>query len=252
MVAPLLVLNDSLPSGQYWDSRRAIIEEEAGARLNFKWKIRRDKQTDTVTTDQLPFGDGIFTRQQINHFQTEANSAILQLQGRIQAINQEIRTRVKAQLALLPKPPHLTVIPPNGGNTGDGKPTTSAGTAAGNPGAGAGTNTGVGPSSGSAQGIVPKTGDQLREQMLITTENMHRFFKWRSQIWELEAKSNRIMWEGEMEKQQAMQDLANRLGAAHGRIDAVSAPANIPQQSPAPTDTPALPEAPLPRQLPAS
>jgi hypothetical protein len=250
--APLLVLNDGLPAGQCWDAQGATVEEEAGARLNFKWKVRWDKQTNTVTTDQLPFGDGIFTQQQINHFQTEANSAISQLRSRIQGINQGIRAHVKAQLARLPKPPHLIVIPPNGGNTGDGKPTNSAGTAAGNPGAGTGTSTGVGPSGGSVQGTVPKTNDQLRAQNLITTENMQSFFKWRSQIWVLEAKSNRIIWEGEVEKQQAMRDLANRLGAAHGQIDAVSAPANIPQQSPPPADAPALPSNLRPDPLPAS
>jgi hypothetical protein len=257
--ATLLVLNEGLPAGQCWDPRGATIKEEAGAQLNLEWKVRWDKQTNIVATDQLPFDYGIFTPQQIDHFQAKTVHAISQLQNRIQAINQEMQAHVKAQIARLSKPARPTFIPSDGGgNNSSSQPTPSTaltGAAAINPSVGAstnakvgaGTNANTGPSSGSAQNTAAKINDKLHEQNLIALENMKRFFRWRSQTRILESKAYHIIGEGQQEKQRAIQDLAKRLASAHGRIDAVVAPADMPQQSPAAADIPSLPKTPPPQ-----
>jgi hypothetical protein len=246
--ASVLVLNNGLPAGQFWNTAAPTVAEQPGAKLDFAWKVSWDKSTNSVTTDRLPYNDGVFTQPQITEFQDETNNTIAQLRTQIAAIDAKTQADVQAKLAQVPaNPPRPELLSSRWGGNGSGEPTKSAermgggtlagaaggaaiGAAAGDAGLGAGIGAGAGLLGGFIYDTVSKNNDRERYQRRVAAENSERMGDWRSQVRALDQQRDQVKQEGETQKQQALQDLANQIAAANGRLDAIPAPADTPPQ----------------------
>ena len=236
------------------------MADQAGTKLDFAWKVTLDKSSHTVTTDRLPGNPDVFTPQQSEQLQAETDHTVAQLEGQIQAIDARVQGDIQAQLAQVPADPPRPPMMSTRWNSGDGsgEPTRSAerigggaaagaaggaafGAAAGDAGEGAGIGAGVGLLGGIIYDAVSKNNDKERYRRKVAAENAERLGEWRDQVKSLADRRTKIKREGEDEKQQAMQDLANAITAAGGHLDGVSEPIHpepIPTLSDAPSAQP--------------
>ena len=241
--AKVLLLNDGLKPGTMWDTQHPTIAADAGTKLNFSWRVRWDKNYNTVTTDRLPYEDAVFTQEQISQFQSASNDKISQLNGQIQQVDSQVQSDVRAKLAQVPAdPPKPKLLSSRWGGNGSGEPTKSAermgsgtvagaaggaavGAAAGDAGMGAGIGAGVGLLGGFIYDTVSKNNDRARYQRRVAAENAERMNDWRAQVKALDKQRDKVRQDGVTEKQQQLQDLANRVAAAKGHLDGVAEPA---------------------------
>ena len=241
----VLVLNDGLTPGTMWDTQNPTIAADAGTKLNFSWRVRWDKNYNTVTTDRLPYEDAVFTQEQISRFQSAANDTISQLKGQIQQVDSQVQSDVQARLAQVPaNPPKPQLLSSKWGGNGSGEPTKSAermgggtvagaaggaaiGAAAGDAGMGAGIGAGVGLLGGFIYDTVSKNNDRSRYQRRVVAENAERMSDWRAQVKALDKQRNQIKQDGVTEKQRELQGMASRIAAAKGHLDGTAAPAPV-------------------------
>jgi hypothetical protein len=257
--ASVVILDHNLPAGQFWNTARQSVAEQAGAKLDFAWKVQWDKTANTVSADRLPYNDDVFTPQQVAQFETETSDTVNQLRAQVQAIDARVQADVQARLAQVPANPPKPELMSTHWNHGDGsgEPTKSAerigggtvagaaggaafGAAAGDAGMGAGIGAGVGLLGGFIYDTVSKNNDRHRYENHAAAVNAERMSEWRAQVRALDKQRDQVKQAGEAEKQQQIQELATRIAAAGGHVDAIPAPADTPAPAPAPSEAPPI------------
>jgi hypothetical protein len=247
----VVVLNEGLPAGVFWNTQNPAVEAEAGAQLNFACKVRWDKNFNTVTTDRLPYTDSVFTQEQVSKIQSQTSGTIAALQAQVQQISTQVQNDTQAKLAqVAPNPPKPELMSHQWGGDGSGEPTKSAerigggtlagaaggaafGAAAGDAGMGAGIGAGVGLLGGLIYDGVSKSNDRKRYEAHVDAVNSERMGDWRAQVKVLNNQRDQIKQDGDNEKQQMIADLVSRIQAANGQIDGLPAPAAPVSDAPA-------------------
>ncbi|MEJ0000494.1 MAG: glycine zipper family protein, partial [Verrucomicrobiota bacterium] len=267
----VLVLNQGLPAGQFWNAQAATLDQAAGAKLNLLWKVRWDKAAGTVTADRLPRGSDVFTQAQVGQLQAQTDNTIAALRGRVAAIDAQARQDVQTRLAQVPADPPKPELLSTHWDHGDGsgEPTRSAermgggtaagaaggalfGAAAGDAGLGAGIGAGVGLLGGFIYDTVSKNNDRKRYEEHAREVNAERLSDWRAQVRALGRQRDQIRQDGENERQQALQDLVTQLASVNGHLDELPAPSNTPQAPPAYSDAPRIQAPPANPQQPSA
>jgi hypothetical protein len=239
-----VILNEGLPAGVFWNTENPVVEAEAGTQLNFACKVRWDKNFNTVTTDRLPYTDGVFTQEQITSIQAQTDSTVSALKAQVAQIDTQVQNDVQGRLVqVAPNPPKPELMSHAWGGDGSGEPTKSAerigggtlagaaggaafGAAAGDAGMGAGIGAGVGLLGGLIYDGVSKSNDRRRYEAHVDAVNSERMDEWHSQVKALDQQRNQIKQDGETEKQQMLTGLADQIAKANGRMDELPAPAD--------------------------
>lgn len=242
-----VVLNHGQPAGMEWDTQNVMIAAEAGSKLDFAWKVHYDKNANTVTTDRLPFSDNVFTRQQVDQYQTESAHTVADLQAQIDQINAQVQGDMQAHLSQIPpNPPKPQLLSSQWGGDGSGEPTKSAerigggaaagaaggaafGAMAGNAGMGAGVGAGVGLLGGVIYDAVSKSNDRKRHEAEVEDENDERMDNWHQQIKSLNAQRAQAKKDAAAEREKYLEDLGNRIATANGHLENIGAANSAPQ-----------------------
>ncbi len=242
--AKILVLNDGLPSGTYWDTPHARVEAAANVQRTTLFNVRWNKASNAVTADRLLPHD-LVNQEQISQYQAQTQQVQAALNQRIQQIDTQIQKETQALLAQVPAdPPKPTPQSAHFGGDGSGEPTKSAarigggaaagaaggalfGAAAGNAGMGAGIGAGVGLLGGIIYNAVSKSNDKEKLQRQVADENAEALDNWRAQIKSLKQQRAQIEKEAPVEREAALTNLANQIEANQGHLEASgTAPVN--------------------------
>jgi hypothetical protein len=253
--AGILVLNQGLPPGTYWDTTHAKVAADANSQRTTLLNVRWNKASNTVTADRLLPHD-LVDQQQIAAYQAETQHVITSLDQRLQQIDAHIQQETQAMLAQVPPdPPKPTPQTAHFGGDGSGEPTKSAerigggaaagaaggalfGAAAGNAGMGAGIGAGVGLLGGIIYNAVSKSNDKEKLEREVADENAEALDNWRAEVKSLKQKRAEIKNDEPKEREAALNELANQIAANQGHLDgngAAPSPAPLGPTSAQPT-----------------
>jgi hypothetical protein len=243
----ILVLNDGLPPGTYWNTQNAKVEAAANVQRTTLFNVRWNKASNTVTADRLLPHD-LVNQEQVTQYRAQTQQVMASLNERIQQIDVQVQKETQALLAQVPPdPPKPTPQTAHFGGDGSGEPTKSAarigggaaagaaggalfGAAAGNAGMGAGIGAGVGLLSGIIYNAVSKSNDKEKLERQVADENAEALDNWRAQIKSLKQQRAQIAKEAPEEKETALNNLANQIVANQGHLEAGgTTPVNPPE-----------------------
>jgi len=249
--AGMLILNEGLPPGTYWDTAHAKVGASANVQRTTLFNVRWNKTSNTVTADRLLPHD-LVAQEQINKDQAETQRVITALDQRLQQIDAQVQQETQARLAQVPSdPPKPTPQVAHFGGDGSGEPTKSAarigggaaagaaggalfGAAAGNAGMGAGIGAGVGLLGGIIYNAVSKSNDKEKLEREVADQNAEALDQWHSEIKSLKQQRAQIKNDEPNERAAALNALAGQIAANQGHLDAsgmTTATPYSPQQS---------------------
>ncbi len=245
--APLVVLNQDLPAGYFWDTQHATVAVQVGQKLDFTWNVQVDLANHAVTTDRLPFSNNLNTPAEVKRYEMEAGTTLTSLQQRIQQVYDQTQADLNARLAQIPPdPPKPKPLSNQWGGDGSGEPTKSAarigggaaggaaggaifGSIAGNAGLGAGIGAGVGLLGGAIYDAVSKDNDEGVHKRAVASKNAERLDNWKAEIKSLKRQREQAKAAAPKETEQGLENLANQITASRGRVVGPSA---VPRQGP--------------------
>jgi len=242
--ARILVLNQGLPPGIYWDTAHEKVEVPANPQMQALFSVHWNKVGNVVTADRLLPND-LVTRDQTNAYDTESQGVMAALQQRLQQIDAQVAQDTQAQLAQVPAdPPKPKLQVAHFGGDGSGEPTKSAerigggaaagaaggaifGSMAGNAGEGAGIGAGVGLLSGIIYNAVSKSNDKKKLEAEVADENAEHLDNWHDEIKSLAKRRAQIKENAVKERAAALDNLANQINANQGHLEPIT---NAPAQ----------------------
>jgi len=249
--AGMLVLNQGLPPGTYWDTSHARVEAAANEPRSTLFNIHYNKLTNVVTADRLLPHD-LVNRQQMHAYQVETDEVIASLEHHLQQIDAQVKLDTDSRLAQVPAdPPKPKPQTAHFGGDGSGEPTKSAarigggaaagaaggaafGAIAGNAGMGAGIGAGVGLLSGIIYNAVSKSNDKKKLEREVADQNAERLDNWRAEIKSLKQQRAQIQQDAINERQAALDNLANQIAANQGHLADGGMPVVPPPQATSP------------------
>jgi len=250
--AGMLVLNQGLQPGTYWDTSHARVEAAANEPRSTLFNVHYNKLTNVVTADRLLPHD-LVNRQQMHEYEAETQGVIASLENHLQQIDAQVKLDTDSRLAQVPAdPPKPKPQTAHFGGDGSGEPTKSAarigggaaagaaggaafGAIAGNAGMGAGIGAGVGLLTGIIYNAVSKSNDKKKLEREVADQNAERLDEWRTQIKSLKQQRAQIQQDAINERQAALDNLANQIAANQGHLADGGMPVVPPPQPTSPT-----------------